>query len=429
MDKFKKEALEFHARDAKGKIAIKLTKKLSNKHELSLAYSPGVAEPCLEIKKDVDKIYDYTAKGNFVAVITNGTAVLGLGNLGAAASKPVMEGKAALFKRFADIDSIDIEVEETDPEKFIEIVKKIAITWGGINLEDIKSPECFIIESELKKCLDIPVFHDDQHGTAIVVAAGLINALYIKKRKLEDVKFVVNGAGAAAFACIDLIKALGAKQENFLVCDTKGVIYKGRKEGMNKWKDLLAADTKLRTLCEAMNGAEVFIGLSAKGAVSKDMVKNMTKDPVIFAMANPEPEIMPEDIYDVRKDAIVATGRSDYKNQINNFICFPYLFRGALDTKSTTINYEMKIAAAHALANLARKEVTEEVHATSIDGNVSFGRDYIVPVIFDSRLIYEVSIAVAKAAIKSGVARNEIKDFDAYRRKLSGRLNASVSFC
>jgi malate dehydrogenase (oxaloacetate-decarboxylating)(NADP+) len=425
-NKLYKEALDFHAQNPKGKIAISLPKKLINKHDLSLAYSPGVAEPCREIYKDFNKIYEYTSKGNFVAVISNGTAVLGLGNLGAAASKPVMEGKAALFKRFADINSIDIEVDETDPEKFIEIVKKIAVSWGGINLEDIKAPECFIIEEELKKCLDIPVFHDDQHGTAIVTTAGLINATYITGRKIEDTKIVVNGAGAAAIACINLIITLGVKKENIITCDTKGVIYKGRTDGMNKWKDNIAVDTKLRTLEEAMHGADVFIGVSAKGAVSKSMVKSMANKPIIFAMANPEPEITPEEVYEVRNDAIVATGRSDYKNQVNNFICFPYLFRGALDVKATTINDEMKIAAAHALANLARAEITEEVHESCIGGNCAFGPDYIIPIAFDSRLMEEVSIAVAKAAIDSGVAREKITDFDAYRKKLSGRLNPST---
>ncbi len=424
MNDLRKEALEFHAKGVKGKIAIKLPKKLNDKHNLSLAYSPGVAEPCKEIHKDFNKIYEYTAKGNFVAVVSNGTAILGLGKLGAAASKPVMEGKAALFKRFADIDAIDIEVDETDPEKFIEIVKKIAVSWGGINLEDIKAPECFIIEEELKKCLNIPVFHDDQHGTAIVTAAGLINALYITKRKIEDVKIVVNGAGAAAIACVNLIKKLGAKHENVIVCDTGGVIYRGRKDGMNRWKETLAIDTKLRVLEEAMSGADVFIGLSIKNVVSKDMVKSMASNPIIFAMANPDPEITHEEVYATRKDAIIATGRSDYKNQINNFICFPYLFRGALDVKATTINDEMKIAATYALVNLARKKSTDEVRMMCLGNNCEFGPDYIVPVTFDSRLIEEVSVAVAKAAIKSGVARQKIADFQAYRKELSKRLIA-----
>ena len=422
MNNLRKEALEFHAKGVKGKIAIKLPKKLANKHDLSLAYSPGVAEPCKEIHKDFDKIYEYTAKGNFVAVISNGTAVLGLGNLGAAASKPVMEGKVALFKRFADIDAIDIEVEETNPEKFIEIVKKIAVSWGGINLEDIKAPECFVIEEELKRCLNIPVFHDDQHGTAIVTAAGLINALYITKRKIEEVKIVVNGAGAAAIACINLIKKLGVKQTNIITCDSRGVIYKGRKDGMNKWKESLAVNTELRTLKEIMSGADVFIGLSVKDVLSQDMIRSMASKPIIFAMANPDPEITPEEVYEVRKDAVVATGRSDYKNQINNFICFPYLFRGALDVKATMINDEMQIATVHALANLAREEVTDKVCATFQDGYCEFGPDYIIPVTFDSRLIEKVPIAVAEAAIKSGVAREKIKDFQAYRKRLYNRM-------
>ena len=422
MYNLKREALEFHSKGVKGKIAIELPKKLSNQHDLSLAYSPGVAEPCKEIHKDFDKIYEYTAKGNFVAVISNGTAVLGLGNLGAAASKPVMEGKAALFKRFANINAIDIEVDETDPYKFVEIVKKISVSWGGINLEDIKAPECFIIEEELKKCLNIPVFHDDQHGTAIVTAAGLINTLYITKRKIDNVKIVVSGAGAAAIACVNLIKKLGAKHENIITCDSKGVIYKGRKDGMNEWKKGLAVNTESRTLEEAINNADVFIGLSAKGVVSQDMVKTMASNPIIFAMANPDPEITPEEVYATRKDAIVATGRSDYKNQINNFICFPYLFRGALDVKATTINDDMKIAAVHALANLARKEITDEVRLAFQGSNCQFGPDYIIPVIFDSRLIEEVPIAVAKAAIKSGVASKEIQDFELYRKQLSENL-------
>ncbi|WPX95992.1 NADP-dependent malic enzyme [Candidatus Bandiella euplotis] len=426
MNDLEQEALEFHAKNPKGKISIKLPKNLVNKHDLSLAYSPGVAEPCRQIHKEFGKIYDYTAKGNFVAVISNGTAVLGLGNLGAAASKPVMEGKAALFKRFADIDSIDIEVDETDPEKFVEIVKSIAVTWGGINLEDIKAPECFIIEDKLKECLNIPVFHDDQHGTAIVTAAGLINALHITKRKIEDVKIVVNGAGAAALACVSLIKKIGAKHSNIIVCDTKGVIYEGRTEGMNAWKEAVAVDTKLRTLEEAAKGADVLIGLSVKGAFSKEMIEGMASQPIIFAMANPDPEITPDEVMKLRPDSIIATGRSDYKNQVNNLMCFPYLFRGALDVMATTINDEMKIAAAYALANLAREEITEEVHATCLDGNCEFGPDYIIPITFDSRLMEEVSVAVAKAAMESGVARNKIEDFKEYRKKLSGRLNPSI---
>ena len=426
MNKLQKEALDFHSKAPKGKIAIKLPKKLINNHDLSLAYSPGVAEPCKAINKDFNKIYDYTSKGNFVAVISNGTAVLGLGNLGAAASKPVMEGKSALFKRFADIDSIDLEVDEADPKKFIDIVKKIAVTWGGINLEDIKAPECFIIEEELQKSLDIPIFHDDQHGTAIVTVAGLINAAHITKRKIENLNIVVNGAGAAAIACINLIKTLGVKKKNIITCDTKGVIFKGRKEGMNKWKKNLAIETKLRTLQDALVGADVFIGVSVKGVVTKDMVRNMADKPIIFAMANPDPEITPKEVHEVRKDAIVATGRSDYKNQINNFICFPYLFRGVLDVKATTINSEIKIAVAYALAKLARKGVTEEVYKSCIGKNCQFGPEYIIPIAFDLRLMEEVPIATAKAAIDSGVARKKIIDFKAYRRQLSRRLNPSA---
>ena len=424
MDKLQKEALDFHSQDPKGKITTKLASKLHNinKHKLSLAYSPGVAEPCKEIHKDYNKIYDYTSKGNFVAVISNGTAVLGLGNLGAAASKPVMEGKAVLFKRFADIDSIDIEVDETDPQKFIEVVKKIAVSWGGINLEDIKAPECFIIEEELKKSLDIPVFHDDQHGTAIVTAAGLINATHITDRKIENLKVVVNGAGAAAIACINLIKKLGVKKQNIITCDTRGVIYKGRKDGMNQWKDNLAIETNFRTLKDAMVGADVFIGVSVKGVVSKEMVKSMADKPIIFAMANPDPEITPDEAHEARNDAIVATGRSDYNNQVNNFLCFPYLFRGALDVKATTINDEMKIAAAYALAQLARKPITPEVSESFNGKTCEFGPDYIIPVTFDSRLITEISIAVAKSAIDSGVARKIITDFESYRKILSDRL-------
>jgi malate dehydrogenase (oxaloacetate-decarboxylating)(NADP+) len=427
MSDLKKEALEFHAAGKKGKISINLQKKLVNKHDLSLAYSPGVAEPCLEISQDKDMAYKYTAKGNFVAVISNGSAVLGLGNLGALASKPVMEGKSALFKRFADIDSIDIEVNESDPEKFIEVVSKIGDTWGGINLEDIKAPECFVIEDELKKILDIPVFHDDQHGTAIVTCAGFINALFLTKRDIKDVNIVVNGAGAAAFACVDLLRKMGVKKENIIVCDSRGVIYSGRKEGMNKYKEIMATETDARNLVEAIKGADAFIGLSVKDAVSKEMVASMAPKPIIFAMANPDPEILPQTVQEVRDDAIIATGRSDFKNQVNNFICFPYLFRGALDVKATEINDEMKIAAANALAHLARLEITEEILAASGGASHKFGPDYIIPVTFDSRLIEVVSIAVAKAAIKTGVARRKIEDFNDYRRELYARLNPTFT--
>ena len=425
MDKLQKEALDFHSQNPKGKITTKLSDKLLNinKYKLSLAYSPGVAAPCKEIYRDYNKIYDYTSKGNFVAVVSNGTAVLGLGNLGAAASKPVMEGKAVLFKRFADIDSIDIEVDETNPQKFVDIVRKIAVSWGGINLEDIKAPECFIIEDELNTALDIPVFHDDQHGTAIVTVAGLINAAYIADKKIENLKIVVNGAGAAAIACINLMRKIGVKKENVVTCDTKGVIYTGRKEGMNQWKSNLSVETDLRTLADVMIGADVFIGVSVKNVVSKEMVKSMADKPIIFALANPDPEITPDEVHEVRKDAIVATGRSDYNNQVNNFLCFPYLFRGALDVRATTINNEMKIAAARALAKLAREEITAEVSNSFEGKNYKFGPNYIIPVIFDSRLITEVSIAVAKAAIESGVAEDPITDFESYRKTLSNRLN------
>ncbi|MCE2992507.1 MAG: NADP-dependent malic enzyme, partial [Candidatus Jidaibacter sp.] len=360
---FREDSLNFHSRHPAGKIAIDLTKPLSNQLDLSLAYSPGVSFPCLEIHKDPSKDYLYTAKGNFVAVISNGTAVLGLGNLGAAASKPVMEGKVALFKRFADIDAIDVEVSTEDPEEFINAVKLIGRTWGGINLEDIKAPECFIIEDKLKKLLDVPVFHDDQHGTAIITGAALINAVEIQGKNLEDLKVVASGAGAASIACINLIKGLGVKPENIIMCDTKGPIYKGRTEGMNKWKEEQAVETNARTLAEAMIGADVFIGVSVKGIVNGAMVASMAKKPIIFAMANPDPEITPDEVLAVRDDAIIATGRSDYSNQVNNVMGFPYIFRGALDVQAKTINEEMKIAATRAIANLAKEDVPYEVSA------------------------------------------------------------------
>lgn len=417
------DSLEFHAKGKAGKIAIELIKPLTNQRDLSLAYSPGVAAPCLEINKDPSKAYDYTSKGNFVAIISNGTAVLGLGNLGALASKPVMEGKAALFKRFADIDAIDIEVGTENPEEFINAVKYLGGSWGGINLEDIKAPECFIIERKLKSLMDIPVFHDDQHGTAIITAAGLINATYITGRKLKDMKVVVNGAGAAAIACVELIKSMGIKKDNVTLCDTKGVIYEGRKEGMNEWKAAHAIKTKLRTLEEALKGADAFLGLSVKGAVTKKMIKSMASKPIIFAMANPDPEITPEEIKDVRADAIVATGRSDYNNQVNNVMGYPYIFRGALDVQAKTINEEMKIAAAKALASLAREEVPEEVSAAYSGRRLKFGPDYIIPTPFDPRLIQVIPLAVAKAAIETGVARKPIKDLEEYQRQLKARLN------
>lgn len=417
------EALDFHARSPKGKIGISLIKPLTNQRDLALAYSPGVAAPCLEIHRDPTLAYEYTAKGNFVAVISNGTAVLGLGNLGALASKPVMEGKAALFKRFADIDSIDIEVSTEDPTEFINAIKYLGASWGGINLEDIKAPECFIIEKKLKELMDIPVFHDDQHGTAIITAAGLINAAHLTNRTLDVLRVVVNGAGAAAIACVELMKCMGVKDENVTLCDSKGVIYQGRKDGMNEWKAAHAIKTKARTLEEALVGADVFLGLSVKDAVTPQMVKTMAPQPIIFAMANPDPEITPDQVAKVRQDAIVATGRSDYKNQVNNVMGFPYIFRGALDVQARTINDEMKIAAAYALADLAREDVPEEVSAAYSGQKLKYGLDYIIPTPFDPRLIYVVPMAVARAAMQSGVARKPIEDFDLYKKQLLSRLN------
>ena len=417
------DSLEFHASGKKGKVGLDMIKPLVNQRSLSLAYSPGVAAPCLEIHKNPKMAYEYTSKGNFVAVVSNGTAVLGLGNLGALASKPVMEGKAVLFKRFADVDAIDIEVDTNDPEELINTVKNIAKSWGGINLEDIKAPECFIIERKLKELLDIPVFHDDQHGTAIVTLAGLINAARLTGRDFTEMKIVVNGAGAAAIACIELIKSMGIKNENALLCDTRGVIYKGRADGMNEWKEAHAVVTDKRTLADAMNGADVFIGLSVKGAVSKEMVKTMADKPIIFAMANPDPEITPEDVVSVRNDAIIATGRSDYNNQVNNVMCFPYIFRGALDVQASSINLEMKIAAAHAIADLASCDITEEVMKAYRGKYQEFGPEYIMPVPFDSRLIQEVPVAVAKAAMESGVAKRHINDLRQYKRELAARIS------
>jgi malate dehydrogenase (oxaloacetate-decarboxylating)(NADP+) len=421
------KALEYH-NEQPGKIALKLTTPLESQQDLALAYSPGVAAPCLEIAKNPEDIYKYTSKGNLVAVITNGTAVLGLGAIGAAASKPVMEGKAVLFKKFADIDCFDLLVDTTDPDEFINAVKYLGHTWGGINLEDIKAPECFIIEEKLKELMDIPVFHDDQHGTAIITAAGLINAVFLTNRTMSDVKVVVNGAGAAAISCINLAIALGVNKDNVIFCDTKGVIYKGRKEGMNKWKEEKATDTSCRTLKEAMKNADVFLGLSSKGAVTKDMVKSMAPFPIIFAMANPDPEITPEDIKSVRDDAIIATGRSDYDNQINNVMGFPYIFRGALDVRATRINEEMKIAAARALADLARKPVPGEVYRAYGKGRKSFGPEYIIPVPFDPRLITTIPLAVAEAAIASGVAKIKDLDIKEYKNQLASRLNPTSTY-
>jgi malate dehydrogenase (oxaloacetate-decarboxylating)(NADP+) len=421
------EALLFHSQGSPGKVSMQPTKPLNTQRDLALAYSPGVAIPCLEIAKDPEKAYEYTAKGNYVAVISNGTAVLGLGNLGALAGKPVMEGKSVLFKRFADIDSVDIEVATENADEFINAVKYLGPTWGGINLEDIKAPECFIIESKLREIMDIPVFHDDQHGTAIISAAGIINALELSGKKFDKIKVVVNGAGAAGIACLELLKAMGLPHNNAILCDTKGVIYKGRTDGMNQWKSAHAVNTKARTLAEAMDNADVFLGLSVKGAVTKEMVKSMASHPVIFAMANPDPEITPEEVHKVRSDAIVATGRSDYENQVNNVMGFPYIFRGALDVRASTINEEMKIAAAKAIAGLAREHVPADVLKAYGGRDMKFGPRYIIPTPFDSRLISTVSLAVAKAAVASGVAKKPIKDWDKYKLELQARRDPTIN--
>jgi malate dehydrogenase (oxaloacetate-decarboxylating)(NADP+) len=415
------EALLFHSGGRPGKLEVVATKPMATQRDLSLAYSPGVAVPVLAIAEDESLAYDYTTKGNFVAVITNGTAILGLGNRGALAAKPVMEGKAVLFKRFADIDSIDLEVSTEDPDEFINCVKYLGKGWGGINLEDIKAPECFIIEERLRELLDIPVFHDDQHGTAIIAAAGLINALELTGRDIAKTKLVCNGAGAAGIACLELLKAIGFSANNVILCDTKGVIYQGRTDGMNQWKSAHAAKTSARTLADALKGADVFFGVSAKGAVTQDMVKSMAPNPIIFAMANPDPEITAEEVAAVRDDAIMATGRSDYPNQVNNVLGFPYIFRGALDVRATAINMEMKIAAVHALAQLAREDVPDEVIAAYGGTRPKYGPDYIIPVPFDPRLISSVSPAVAQAAMDTGVARRPIKDMHAYREQLQSR--------
>lgn len=422
----REDALAFHLEPTPGKFEISATVPMATQRDLSLAYSPGVAVPCEEIAKNPELAYDYTNKGNLVAVISNGTAVLGLGNLGALGSKPVMEGKAVLFKRFADVNSIDIELDTEDPDEFCKAVKLMGPTFGGINLEDIKAPECFIIEQRLKEEMDIPVFHDDQHGTAVICAAGLLNALHISGKKIEDCKIVLNGAGAAGIACIELLKSMGARHENCIVCDTKGVIYQGRTEGMNQWKSAHAVKTELRSLEDAMKGADVFLGVSAKGAVTQDMVRDMADNPVIFAMANPDPEITPEEAHEVRMDAIVATGRSDYPNQVNNVLGFPYLFRGALDIHARAINDEMKIACAHALAELAREDVPDEV-AIAYGRKLTFGRDYIIPTPFDPRLIHRIPPAVAKAGMITGVARRPIIDMDSYELSLKTRMDPTAS--
>jgi len=421
------EALLFHAEGRPGKLEITATKPMASQRDLSLAYSPGVAAPVRAIAENPACAYDYTAKGNLVAVISNGTAILGLGNLGSLASKPVMEGKAVLFKRFADLDAIDLEIDTEDADAFINAVRYLGPTFGGINLEDIKAPECFIVEERLRELMDIPVFHDDQHGTAIIAAAGLINACHLTGRTFEDMKLVVNGAGSAGIACLELVKAMGVRTENALLCDTKGVIYQGRQDGMNQWKSAHAAPTDKRTLEEAVAGADAFFGVSVKGALSPQMVASMAKDPIIFAMANPDPEITPEEAHQVRSDVIMATGRSDYPNQVNNVLGFPYIFRGALDVRASTINDTMKIAAAEALASLAREDVPDEVAAAYHGMRPRYGRDYIIPVPFDPRLITTVPPAVAKAAMDSGVACRPIIDMDGYQHELTVRLDPTAA--
>ena len=420
------EALAFHAGAKPGKLEITPTKPMATQRDLSLAYSPGVAVPVRAIAENPDLAYDYTNKGNLVAVISNGTAILGLGDLGALASKPVMEGKAVLFKRFADVNSIDLEVDTKDVEEFIAAVRYLGPSFGGINLEDIKAPDCFIIEQRLRELMDIPVFHDDQHGTAIISAAGIINAAHLTGRNLEDLKVVVNGAGAAGIACLELIKSMGVRHENVLLCDTKGVVYRGRTAGMNQWKSAHAVETKARTLQEALVGCDVFLGLSVKGAVTGEMIKTMAKAPIIFAMANPDPEITPEEARAACPDAIIATGRSDYPNQVNNVLGFPYIFRGALDVRARTINEAMKIAAAEAIAALAREDVPDEVASAYRGARPVYGPEYIIPSPFDPRLISRVSAAVAEAAMKTGVARKQIPDLAAYAYELSARLDPSA---
>jgi malate dehydrogenase (oxaloacetate-decarboxylating)(NADP+) len=415
------EALAFHAEGRPGKLEINPTKPMATQRDLSLAYSPGVAVPVKAIAADPATAYDYTTRGNMVAVISNGTAILGLGNLGALASKPVMEGKAVLFKRFADVDSIDLEVDTENVDEFVNCVRFLGPSFGGINLEDIKAPECFIIESRLREMMDIPVFHDDQHGTAIIAAAGLVNALELTGRDLKNTRLVCNGAGAAAIACVELIKAMGFNADNIILCDTKGVIYQGRSEGMNQWKSAHAAKTDKRTLAEAMDGADVVFGLSQKGAFSEEMIRSMADRPIIFAMANPDPEITPEEVARIRDDAIMATGRSDYPNQVNNVLGFPYIFRGALDVRATQINDAMKIAAVRALASLAREDVPDDVAAAYQGNRPIFGSQYIIPVPFDPRLISAIPVAVAEAAMESGVAQKNIPDLAAYARELSAR--------
>jgi malate dehydrogenase (oxaloacetate-decarboxylating)(NADP+) len=421
------EALHFHAMGRPGKLEIMPTKPMATQRDLSLAYSPGVAVPVKAIAEDPAKAFDYTTKGNMVAVISNGTAILGLGNLGALASKPVMEGKSVLFKRFADVDAIDLEVDTDDAETFINCVRYLGPTFGGINLEDIKAPDCFIIESRLRELMDIPVFHDDQHGTAIIATAGLINALHLTGRDMRNAKLVCNGAGSAGIACIELIKSMGFSPENIILCDTKGVVYEGRAEGMNQWKSAHAVKTDARTLADALDGADIVFGLSAKGAFTDAMIRSMAPNPVIFAMANPDPEITPEEVAKIRSDAIMATGRSDYPNQVNNVLGFPYIFRGALDVRATTINDAMKVAAAEALAELARQDVPDDVAAAYQGNRPKFGPQYIIPVPFDPRLISAIPMAVARAAMDSGVARKPIADFEKYAHELSARRDPIAS--
>ncbi len=424
----KQAALNYHAKGRPGKIAVTPTKPCITSRDLALAYSPGVAEPCLEIAKNPNDVFKYTSKGNLVAVVSNGSAVLGLGNIGPLASKPVMEGKGVLFKRFADVDVFDIEIDAKSVEEMVATVKALEPTFGGVNLEDIKAPECFEVEERLQEIMDIPVFHDDQHGTAIIATAGFVNALELTNKKIEDVKIVFSGAGAASMAIAKLFFRLGVKPENLLMCDSKGVIYKGRKEGMNKYKEMFAVESDARTIADAMKNADAFMGCSAKGVVNKDMVKSMAKSPIIFAMANPDPEITPEEVAEVRSDAIMATGRSDYPNQVNNVLGFPFIFRGALDVKAKKINEEMKIAAVYALANLAKEEVPENVKMAYGGAQFKFGKEYLIPKPFDKRVLTRVAPAVAKAACESGVAREVIKDFGQYALELEARLGQSAEF-
>ena len=420
------EALDYHNSGKSGKIEILSSKPMISKRDLALAYSPGVAAPVKMIAKNPDAAYDYTTKGNLVAVISNGSAILGLGNLGALAAKPVMEGKAVLFKRFADIDAIDLEVDSYDVNEIINCIANLGKSFGGINLEDIAAPDCFVIEQKLKEKLDIPIFHDDQHGTAIITLAALINALDISDKSIKDIKVVVNGAGASAIACANLFKSNGVPNENIVMLDRKGVLYRGR-DNLDQWKSAHAIDTKLRTLKDAIKGADVFLGLSTKNVLSKDMIKTMAKNPIVFALANPDPEINPEDVHEARDDAIVATGRSDYPNQVNNFIGFPYIFRGALDVRAKTINEEMKVAAAHAIAELTRENVPDEVAAAMGGERPKYGKEYIIPSTFDPRLISVIPVAVAKAAMKSGVARKKIENLEVYKDQLRQRLDPSLT--